>query len=71
MRNFLSNRKPKIVKWYDGQIYMACVTSDVGETEGVFNQHVTTSITFTEVGSVDNNMDLYKHGFINCLEVGV
>lgn len=71
VRNFLSNRKPKIVKWYDGQIYMACVTSDVSETEGVFNQHVTTSITFTEVGSVENNMDLYNHGFINCLEVGV
>lgn len=71
VRDFLSNRRPKIVKWHDGQIYMACVTSDVGETEGVFNEHVTTNIQFTQIGDVNSNNDLYKYGFINFLEAGV
>lgn len=71
VRDFLSNRMVKIVKWYDGQIYMACVTSDVTEAEGTFNEHVTTSIQFTQIGDVNNNTDLYKHGFANYLEVGV
>lgn len=71
VRDFLSNRRAKIVKWYDGQIYMACVTSDVGETEGTFNEHVTTNIQFTQIGNVSSNSDLYKHGFANYLEVGV
>ena len=71
VRDFLSNRRAKIVKWYDGQIYMACVTSDVSETEGTFNEHVTTNIQFTQIGNVSSNADLYKHGFANYLEVGV
>lgn len=71
VRTFLSNRRSKIVKWHDGQIYMACVTSDVSESEGNFNEHVTTTIQFTQVGDVNSNADLYKHGFINYLEVGV
>lgn len=71
VRAFLSNRRCKIVKWYDGQIYMACVTSDVAESEGSFSEHVTTSIQFTQVGDVNSNADLYKHGFVNYLEVGV
>lgn len=71
VREFLSNRRTKIVKWYDGQIYMACVTSDPSESEGAFNEHVTTSIQFTQIGDVNNNADLYRHGFANYLEVGV
>lgn len=70
-RDFLSNRRTKIVKWYDGQIYMACVTGDVDESEGSFNEHVITNIQFTQVGNVNSNADLYKHGFTNYLEVGV
>lgn len=71
VRAFLSNRRSKIVKWYDGQIYMACVTSDISETEGNFNEHVVTTIQFTQIGDANSNSDLYKHGFINYLEAGV
>ena len=71
LRDFLSNRHSKIVKWYDGQIYMACVVDQVSETMNKPHQHVITSVPFVEVGNVESNHDLYYHGFIEYLEVGV
>lgn len=71
VRDFLSNRRTKIVKWYDGQMYMACVIDSIGETMAQPHQNVTTAIPFVEVGDVYSNSDLYYNGFINYLEVGV
>jgi len=71
VRDFLTNRRSKIVKLYDGQIYMAAVTDNIQESTDGHPENVNTTINFIEVGDVDNGADLYYHGFSNYLEVGV
>lgn len=71
VRDFLTNRRSKVVKLYDGQIYLASVIDTIQESENQHIDYVNTTINFVEVGDVDNGADLYYHGFSNYLEVGV
>lgn len=70
IRNFASNQLTKIVKFYDGRIYMACVVDSITESTGNHPDLVTTTMQFVTVGDVESNSDLYYHGFSNYLEVG-
>lgn len=70
-RQFLNNKKTKIVKLYNGEIYMTSVVDQITETADGHPDNVNTTVNFVEVGDVYNNADLYYHGFTNYLEVGV
>lgn len=67
-RDFISNQRTKIVKFYDGRIYMASAIDDINETIGGHPDLVHTTVNFIEVGDVDSNTDLYYHGFTDFLE---
>ena len=69
-RQFLNNKRTKIVKLYNGEIYMAAVVDQITETADRHPDNVNTTVNFVEVGDVSNNSDLYYHGFTNYLEVG-
>lgn len=70
-RQFLNNKRTKIVKLYNGEIYMAAVVDQITEAADGHPDNVNTTVNFVEVGNVYNNSDLYYHGFTNYLEVGV
>lgn len=71
VRDFLTNRRSKIVKLEDGQIYMAAVVDPIQETIDGHEYNVITTINFVEVGDVNDGEDLYYHGFTDFLEAGV
>lgn len=71
VRDFLTNRHSKIVKFYNGEIYLAAVTDQITESVDGHPDNVNTAINFTEVGDANDSSDLYYHGFVNYLEAGV
>lgn len=62
--DFLTNGHPKILKDYDGNIYMISVTSEITE-ESDHPQHYTTSFDFSECGDAYYVGDLYDNNFID------
>lgn len=70
-RDFIDNKRSKIVKFDDGNMYMACVIDNINETTQGHKDLIHTTLQCIEVGDVYNNEDLYYHGFVNFLEVGV
>lgn len=71
VRDFLTNQKAKIVKLYDGQIYMCAVSDAIQENTDGHPENVNMTINFVEIGDVNDGEDLYYHGFTNFLEAGV
>lgn len=71
LRDYLTNRNTKIVKLYNGEIYMGNIIDSVTESDDGHPEHVITKFTLAETGDVNNNSDLYYNGFTNFLEVGV
>ena len=71
IRDFLTNRRSKIVKFYDGQMYMAAVVDAIQESIDGHPENVNMTINFVEVGDVYDGKDLYYHGFTDFLEAGV
>lgn len=64
--NFLKNGKPKIIKDWNGNIWLSMFTSNV--TVSYNNNYgmgiASTSFEWTEQGKYDNEDDLYDNGFI-------
>lgn len=71
VRDFLNNHKAKIVKMFDGQIYLANIIDQISETVDGNQYAVSTTFTAIECGDIENNEDLYDHGFAEYLEVKV
>ena len=66
---FLNNRKPKLLKFDDGRVYIVSITGPVTDENDVIYGYVHTSFGWTEIGDVKNSVDLYENGFIDlCLE---
>lgn len=70
-RDFIGNKRSKIVKFDDGRIYMACVIDSINESRQGHDDLIHTTLQCIEVGDVYDNADLYYHGFVDFLEVGV
>lgn len=71
IRDYLTNRNTKIVKLYNGEIYMGNIVDSITENDDGHPEHVITKFTLVETGDVNNNSDLYYNGFTDFLEVGV
>lgn len=70
VRDFLTNRHSKIVKFYNGEIYLAAVIEQITESAEGHPDAVNTTVNFVEVGDVQSSSDLYYHGFVDYLEAG-
>ena len=62
---FLTDGYPKILKTYDGDIYLAAITGDISRNNGQHYQNVGQSWEWVEVGDPNDCGDLYDYGFIN------
>lgn len=61
---FLTNGKPKILKDFEGNIWMIAVTSGITEDSDHY-QHVKSKFSVTECGETSLIGDLYDNGFID------
>ena len=62
---FLTDGYPKILKTYDGDIYMAAIVGDISRQNHTHYQNVGTSFEWAEVGDTNDCGDLFDYGFIN------
>ena len=63
--DFLTDGYPKILKTYDGDIYMAAIVGDISRSNHTHYQNVGTSFEWAEVGDTNDCGDLFDYGFIN------
>lgn len=70
IKDFLTNKRPKVLKDWNGNIWLVMVTEDVpveyreGSGMGIPN----VSFNWTEIGDVTNQEDLYDAGLVDTLE---
>ena len=64
--DWLLDGNSKILKMYDGRIWMIAVSGEAAQSSEEHYDKVTISFPFVEVGSVESSNDLYDNGFINC-----
>jgi len=65
-KDFLNNNSPKLIKFQDGRMWLAEVSSsDVIDGEDDAHLQVHTSFDFTEIGDCDSGSDLYDNGIID------
>ena len=60
--HFLSNGQPKILKSFDGRIWMVDITSDPTATVQNHPDQVSISFNFTEIGDTYSTTDMYNNG---------
>ena len=65
INDMLTNKKPKILKFEDGRIYIIGIVDAISQSSDI-NLPVTT-INWIEIANIDNKDDLYENGF---LEIG-
>lgn len=66
INDFLTNGKPKILKNFEGKIWIVYVLEDtINESEKDHYQNIITSFDWFEVGDANNISDLYINGFID------
>lgn len=64
--DFLTDQKPKILKLYDGRIWLVNIDADsITDTEDGHWQHRMTSFRWFESGDYNNERDLYDAGLID------
>lgn len=64
--NFLSNKKPKIFKAFDGRMALVCIVDSISHSENGHPLNITTSLTAAETGDCESINDLYDNNFIDC-----
>lgn len=62
--DFLCNGKPKILKHFDGRMYLVSVVDMPVQNESISNYFPTTTFNWVEIGDAENAQDLYDNGII-------
>ena len=66
LKDFLNNNSPKLIKYQDGRMWLAEVSSpDITDSEDECHLQIHTSFDFTEIGDCDSGSDLYDNGIID------
>lgn len=61
LMEFLCNGEPKILKHFDGRMYLISVVDNPSQDEGVSNFYPQTTFNWVEIGDADNQLDLYNN----------
>lgn len=64
--DFLSNRKPKILKSFDGRMALVCIVDSISHSENGHPFNVSSNFTAIEIGTCESINDLYDNNFIDC-----
>lgn len=65
LMRFLNNKRPKIMKFDDGRIYMISITDGVKDENDDLADLVHTSFSWVEIGDAESSADLYFNNFID------
>ena len=66
LKDFLNNEYPKLIKYQDGRMWLANVSSsEITDEEDDAHMQIHTSFDFTEIADCDSGSDLYANGFID------
>ena len=65
MTEWLTNGEPKILKMWDGRIWMINVSGNITSDSSEHPDKVTISFDFVEIGDTSSTEDLYNNGFVN------
>jgi hypothetical protein len=66
LKDFLNNNSPKLIKYQDGRMWLAELSSpDITDSEDEAHLQVHTSFDFTEIGDCDSGSDLYDNGILD------
>lgn len=64
--DFLTDKKPKILKYADGRMAMVCIVdSPISHSNGDHVYNIPTSFTAAEIGDCESINDLYDNNFID------
>lgn len=61
LMEFLCNGKPKVLKHFDGRMYLIGVVDTPSQNESVSNYYPTTTFSWVEIGDADDISDLYNN----------
>lgn len=70
VESFLTNKKPKVIKHFDGRIFLAAVTGIDGIDESQHYKMPIHSFTFNEIGSTTSETDMYNAGLSDVIVSG-
>ena len=62
LKDWLANRKPKILKFYDGRIWLISVTGNITDTTNSVNDLRKITFDWVEIGDTENVETLYNCG---------
>lgn len=65
VNNFLNDGKPKIIKNFEGKMFLACVSASPTEDNSQHYQMPIHHIEFVEIGDAEDIGDLFDNGFID------
>ena len=63
--DFLSDRRPKLLKYFDGRIWLINVTGEITDSIANIWQLRNISFNWTEVGNCNSEKDMYRSGLSN------
>ena len=63
---FLNNGRPKVIKTYDGRMWIAKCTGAPSQDDSRYIYAPITRFSFTEIADAESSHDLYINGFIDC-----
>lgn len=62
LKNWLANKKPKILKFYDGRIWLVSITGNITDSTDTINDIRKISFDWVEIGNTENAETLYNCG---------
>lgn len=65
LKDFLNNEYPKLIKYQDGRMWLADISSETTDEEDEAHMQIHTSFDVVEIADCDSGSDLYANGFID------
>lgn len=65
LMDFLCNGKPKLLKHFDGRMYIIAIVDNPTQDESTSNFYPVTSFNWVEIGNAESSQDLYDNNLID------
>ena len=65
LMDFLCNGEPKVLKHFDGRMYLISVVDNPSQDESVSNFYPTTTFNWVQIGDAENQLDLYINNLVD------
>ena len=65
LMDFLCNGEPKVLKHFDGRMYLISVVDNPSQDESVSNFYPTTTFNWVQIGDAEDQLDLYINNLVD------